>query len=730
VRNETDGVLVEAYGEGAQLRAFIDGLHTSAPALARISSIEVHEEGGCVIEPGERELRIERSSTEQGGAACVTPDAATCADCLRELFDPDDRRAGHAFVNCTSCGPRLTIVRSVPYDRARTTMASFAMCSACQAEYEDATDRRFHAQPNACPACGPQLAFHRGGNGTPEEGAPIDAAARALAAGEVLSIKGLGGYHLACDARNEDAVATLRARKQRDAKPFAIMVSSALEAMAFCDVSSDERALLESSARPIVLLARSKAPASARLPENLAPGLDRLGVMLAYTPLHHLLVRAVGFPLVMTSGNVADEPIAAEDADARTRLGPLVDATLTHDRPIHVRCDDSIAHVVLGAPAVLRRSRGYAPAPLDLPSALSEPTLALGGHLKAVLALGTGTRAFASHHLGDLEHPAAWASYREAIAHYVDLLRISPARVVHDLHPDYATTALAHELEASGLARIAVQHHEAHVAGCLAENRVTGDAIGVAFDGAGYGHDGAVWGGELFVGRPGHLRRRGHLRYVGLVGGDVAAREPWRMAVAHARAAGVSLDPRSLGAPAASVAAVERLLERNARGLVADTSSIGRLFDAVAALTGLRSVTAYEAQAAMELEASARRFGSGEPYSFAIEGSGTLLLDPREMIREIARDVARGVETGRIAYRFHATIAAMTTAACVLLRESSGAGTVALTGGVFANVLLAELTTSRLAAASFVVVRHSRVPTGDGGLSYGQLASVAGKDEH
>ncbi len=682
VANETDGVRIELAGEADAIAAFENALVTRAPSLARIDRVE-----RFAVDADRRwgEFVIETSRAGEGTHAFVTPDAATCDACKDEIFDRDDRRFGHAFASCTNCGPRLTIVRALPWDRDTTTMAAFPMCAACRAEYEDPSDRRFHAQPIACPACGPTLSAH------------ISDVAAALARGEIVALKGLGGYHLACDARSERAVTELRARKRRDAKPFAIMVADADVAGELVHLDAEARALLASKERPIVLLLRR---ADARLASGIAPGLDRLGVMLPYTPLHHLLLRLTG-PLVMTSGNVSDEPIAYDDEDARTRLAPLAELFVTHDRPIAMRVDDSVAHVIDGAPAILRRARGHAPASIALPHALSRPTLALGGHLKAAFALGRDRDAFLSQHIGDLDHVEAWRSFREARVRYEELLRIAPEFVVHDLHPDYATTALAEELD---LPRLGVQHHEAHVAGALAEHGITEPAIGVAFDGAGWGTDGTIWGGEIFTGTIGDLRRRARLRPVALPGGDRAAREPWRMAISYRFDAGEAVEDN----------AIASLLPRAIK-----TSSMGRLFDAAASLLGVRRVNEFEAQAAMELQARAEAMGQGTPLPFELsERDGLLEMDPRPLVRALARGEGD-------AYRFHATIAAMTADACRALRNE--AKVVVLSGGVFANALLVRLLAQRLRAERFRVFVQRKVPTNDGGLAYGQLAIVAAR---
>jgi hydrogenase maturation protein HypF len=695
VRNEVRGVSIEI--EGSSTRHFLTALREEAPALARIDSIDTE----TIDVRGDKCFRIlssSSSSAPERGVPIVPPDVATCDECLAELFDEANRRHHHAFITCTNCGPRLSIIEHMPYDRERTTMRSFAMCDACRAEYANAADRRHHAQPIACRQCGPRLSL-----------SSIDAVATSLREGKIAAIKGIGGYHLACLATDERAVARLREAKHRDAKPFAVLVADIADSEAYCFVSATEKALLMSAARPIVLL--EKKPS--RLAESIAPGQSRLGLMLPYSPIHHLLLRAVGsVPLVMTSGNVTDEPIAFEDEDARQRLGPIVDVMLTHDRPIHHRVEDSVAQVIDESPSVMRRARGYAPLPIALPARLAKPTLALGGHLKAVFALGLNQQAFLSQHFGDLDAFEALRAYREGIARYCDLFGVEPEVVLHDLHPDYATTAIALELEKErGLARVAIQHHEAHVASCLAENNhpLDADAIGVAFDGLGYGHDGAMWGGEIFAVRPGlSFERKMHLRYAAMPGGDRAAREPWRMAVAWL--ADAKLDASSLFGTRAGL--IEQILPQSIQ-----TSSVGRLFDAVAAILDVRHENAYEAQAAMELQARAESVSDDEAYPFDLTSEE---IDPRPLLRALIADKA---DVAIVAHRFHRTVAEMIAAACQRVGTPDNA--VALSGGVFANALLVKLTKTSLRRAGFNrVLIHHDVPTNDGGLAFGQLAMV------
>lgn len=709
VQNRVGSVAIEVEGSADAIASFARALEEEAPALARVTSVERAE----LPVRGSVDFRIEPSNGAGSLPTACAPDAPTCADCLREIFDPAERRHGHAFANCTSCGPRFTIVRGLPWDRATTTMADFAMCTRCRREYEDPSDRRFHAQPIACPECGPKLSVS------------VEDAARAIAEERIVAVKGIGGYHLACDATSAVAVEELRRRKRRDAKPFAVMVPTVADAEAIAHLDDAERHLLASAARPIVLARRRSREIAPRIAEAVAPGLDRVGVMLPYAPLHHLLVAAARRPIVMTSGNVTDEPIAYEDEDARKRLAGVADVFVTHDRAIHMRCEDSVAHVIEGAPAVIRRSRGHAPAALPLPCALEQETVALGGHLKAVFAFGRGAEAMLGHHIGDLESFEAWRSYRHAFRHLRDLLAAKPARVVHDLHPDYATTQYAEELGREGLERIAVQHHEAHVAACFADAGIADRAIGVAFDGAGWGRDGTIWGGEVFTGTAGALERVAHLRTITLPGGDRAARDPWRCAVAHLVDA--EIDPRSvLGRDVVGDAELALFARVAREGLVsARTSSAGRLFDAVAAMTGIRTHARHEAHAAMELQCLAERASEehdDELYPFAD-------LDTRHVVRAVVEDVARGTANQIVARRFHATLANGVADVCARIHAAGGvASDVALSGGVFANALLSRLTARRLDGHGLRARFCRSIPTNDGGLAYGQLAIVAARD--
>jgi hydrogenase maturation protein HypF len=688
VRNDAGLLRIEVEGEPRALEGFLAELRKSPPPLARVETID------CLHRPavGDKQFRIERSpaTEDRRGVAAVSPDVATCAECLEEISDPKARRHGYAFANCTNCGPRLTIVLGAPYDRERTTMAGFEMCAECRREYEDPRDRRFHAQPICCARCGPSLRLLDRTGAQIEAGDVIASTARKLRRGEIGAIKGIGGYHLACHL---GMAGELRRRKARAEKPFAIMVANLDQAEALAYVSPAERELLCSPARPIVIL-RSKSE-----------GGPTVGVMLPYAPLQHLLLRAVDMPLIMTSGNRSDEPIAFDDADALSRLSGIADFFLAHDREIHTRCDDSVFRVVEGMPLPVRRSRGYAPLPLALPRQLPTPTLALGGQLKSVFALGEGRRAFLSHHLGDLDHLAAFEAWQEAIAGYREICGIEPRRLVHDLHPDYASTRWA---ERQPLPRLAVQHHHAHFASCLAENGEQGPAIGVIFDGAGYGTDGTIWGGEFLVGDLCRVERAAHLLQVPMPGGERAIREPWRMAVAHLRSAGM---------PAPADAALLRMIDRGISSPL--TSSMGRLFDAAAAIAGLRREVSYEGQAAVEWEWSATGLAMEPAYPFEVEGE---VVDTRPLVRALALDRA---PVPVVARRFHSTVVEIVARTCALLQKRGAPSTVALSGGVFQNAILLDECSRSLAQKGFRVLRHRQVPPGDGGLALGQLACAA-----
>jgi len=676
VLNDGEGVVIEAEGDPGALDAFAAELVEAAPGLARVESLVAEQ----LLPQGDREFAIRLSESAGGSfAAIVPPDVATCDDCLRELFDPADRRYRYPFLNCTQCGPRLTIVRSVPYDRARTTMAPFELCADCRREYEDPADRRFHAEPIACPSCGPKLSM------------PLEDAVACLRAGGILAVKGLGGFHLACDAGDEDAVARLRMRKHREEKPLALMTG---DPDALCWVEPEERVLLESPARPIVLLRRLPgAPVAA----SVAPGSPWLGVLLPYTPLHHLLWHDLQRPFVLTSGNLSDEPIAFDDEEAGRRLAGIADAFLGNDREIHRRCEDSVVR----RGAVLRRSRGFAPSALPLPAASPVPLVAAGGELKSTFCVARGEEAFLSAHLGDLDSESAYRAFCTDLELYLEMLAVEPAAVACDLHPEYLSTKWAHEQK---LPLVEVQHHHAHAAACLAEHGEEGPALALVFDGTGFGPDGTLWGGELLRADLGSFERLAWLDPVPLPGGEVAVREPWRMASVHLERAGLEVPWPAWHAVRASLAVNAPL-----------SSGMGRLFDAVAALLGVRDRVTYEGQAAIELELLAG-FTPAEPWPWRFGDSTGLVTTCYLALQE-------GRPRAEIAAAFHETVAA--SAAAAAYANARTCRTVVLSGGSFQNQRLAASTRARLEAFGLRVLEHRLVPANDGGISYGQAAVAA-----
>jgi hydrogenase maturation protein HypF len=728
VLNDAHGVLLEVEGSAASVRQFLSRLASDAPPLAVLERV-LSEERPLT---GETKFVIRESPSGGVPDAPVTPDTATCAECVTELFDPADRRFRYPFINCTSCGPRFTIVRGVPYDRALTTMAAFTMCSGCAAEYEDPADRRFHAQPNACPVCGPSVTL-LGADGEPvavgSARDPVRAAAAALRDGRIVAVKGLGGFHLACRADDETAVAALRARKHREDKPFAVMVAAVEMARLLVSPGEREVELLEAPERPIVLAPRR---ADAPVAHAVAPGAPELGVMLPYSPLHHLLLADAGTALVMTSGNVSDEPIAFTNEDALARLAPIADLLLVHDRPIETRTDDSVLRAVSGPggsrTVCLRRSRGYVPARLTLSDGAARPLLACGAELKNTFCLAKARSAWVSHHIGDLSNYETLRSFTDGIAHFERLFAVAPEVVAHDMHPEYLSTKYA--LEREGVQLIAVQHHHAHLAACLAEHGQHGHAIGAIFDGTGYGTDGSVWGGEILLGDVADFTRVGSLLPVRLPGGERAVREPWRMACAWLSEAYALMKeaPKIPGALAG-------LVDGRAWGQVAQlartglgsplTTSMGRLFDAVAAICGVRATVNYEGQAAIELEAACDP-AERRSYTISLQRvGGRLLIDPRETVRAISSDVDGGVAIGVVASRFHAAVAGAIVEACAAAASSSDTDLIVLSGGVFQNRRLLETALEGLHAVGLRTLIPERLPLGDGGISYGQAAVAA-----
>ncbi|CAA9403454.1 MAG: [NiFe] hydrogenase metallocenter assembly protein HypF [uncultured Rubrobacteraceae bacterium] len=730
VRNDAEGVRIEVEGAPRELDHFLSGIEEEAPPLAAVESVGWQPLAAL----GDRGFRIEESREGLRRRAFVSPDVATCDDCLAEILDPADRRHRYPFTNCTNCGPRFTITRSVPYDRATTTMSDFVMCPDCRDEYDDPSDRRFHAQPNACPVCGPRVRLldRFGHELRVRPGDPISRTAQMLRGRAVVAIKGLGGYHLACDPFDAAAVRTLRSRKVRQDKPFALMARDLAQVRELCRVTSEEEDLLTSPVRPIVLLERRAYDGVA---EEVAPRQKTLGVMLAYTPLHHLLLRDTGIPLVMTSGNNSDEPIAYRDEEAFEQLDDIADYFLVHDRPIHVRCDDSVFRIAAGETYPLRRSRGHAPAPLRLAGGFERHTLACGGELKNTFCLAKDHHAFPSHHIGDMENYETLRSFREGVEHFSRLFDVQPELVAHDLHPEYLSTKYARELEENGLQAVGVQHHHAHVASCLADNEWPDDerVIGVALDGTGYGPDGAVWGGEFFEGslHEGFVRRA-HLEYAPLPGGSAAIRQPWRVALA--RLITLYGEEETLKLP---LAVVREAGERNVR-LIArlvehglntpPTSSAGRLFDAVAALVGVPGSgrATYEGQAAVELElAAGGPVSRGYPFRLRPE-AGMWVVETGGILDGVVEDLLSGWERGEVSSRFHRTMAEVVVVGCERIRDVGGAGAVALSGGTFQNLLLVNQVLECLSGKGFAVYRHRRVPTNDGGLALGQAVLANG----
>lgn len=717
VWNGPHGVTVEAQGEDAPLREFIAAINAEAPPLALISSIYSQELQTVV----ENSFTIAPSSSGIG-STMVSPDCDVCPDCLAELFDPANRRFRYPFINCTNCGPRYSIITSTPYDRPNTTMAEFPLCPECAAEYGDPLDRRFHAQPIACPVCGPKLRLVDAG-GAEVQGDPIAMATAALQGGRIVAVKGIGGYHLAVDPCNADSVAELRKRKKRDEKPFAIMTRDLASGALFVSLNETEKRFLTGPERPIVL--GRKVPGNPAA-QDVAPANGWFGVMLPSSPLHYLLLEGVD-ALVMTSANLSDEPIVYRDEEAREHLAGIADLFLIHDRPIHAPCDDSVIRVFRTHPLMLRRSRGYVPRAIAVPQ-LAQPVLALGGELKAAACLAAGGEAFMGPHVGDLQGEAVLDSFEKTVNSLMRLTGIEPRVVAYDLHPDYRTTILAGGYPE--VTAVPVQHHHAHLAACMAENRLDGEVIGVIFDGAGFGTDGTVWGGEFLGGGYDGFRRLGHLRAMRLPGGDAAAREPYRMALAllyelHGK------DLFDLPLECLERVAVQDrplFLRMLTGGLNSPmTSSCGRLFDGIAAILGVRQVMTYEGQAAMELEGVAERGETGAPLSMPVTASGgRWILDWGHLVSGMVHRMLAGERAPDLAATFHLSLATGSVALCRELRRETGLNRVALSGGVFQNRLFSEQMVSLLDADGFQVFCHRLVPPGDGGLALGQ-AMIAGR---
>ena len=736
VYNTSEDVKIEVEGEAEAVEQFERELGAKAPPLAHIESITIEHHPPL----GYKKFEIQHSQAQEGKYQLISPDVATCQACLGELLNPEDRRYRYPFTNCTNCGPRFTIIEDMPYDRPKTTMRSFQMCPQCQAEYDNPLDRRFHAQPNACPKCGPQVELVDNQGNPVTESNPIAAASQLLKEGKIVAIKGLGGFLLACDATNDTAVKTLRQRKKRSSKPFAIMVATVAEAKRHCYVSPEEENLLTSPQSPIVLMRWNEDSSVSR---EVAPNLWFLGVMLPYTPLHHILLRDTGLPLVMTSGNLSEEPIARDNDEALRRLSGIADYFLVHNRDIYSCYDDSVAIVEKGTSQLIRRARSYAPYPIRLPFETKQ-VFGCGAEEKNTFCLTKDNYAFLSQHIGDMENMETLEHFDSTISLYKRLFHIEPEIVAHDLHPDYLATKYARELGKSGIKLIPVQHHHAHIASCLADNGLETPVIGVAFDGTGMGVDGNIWGGEFLVADYRNFSRAGHLEYLPLPGGAAAIKRPYRTAIGYIL---TLLGENDLNAVIASeakqsqpasieqvteveVEVIKRQIERRINSPL--TSSMGRLFDAISALLGIKGEIDYEGQAAVELEMAAHSSviagELGEAISHAqeiypyriVEDEGLRIVRLGDLLSAVIEDMHQGVSKGRISVRFHNTVARMTSEMCHLIADETGINNVALSGGVFQNRLLLRKTISLLESSGFHVFTHRQVPCNDGGISLGQ----------
>jgi len=724
VCNTSEDVRIEIEGGREAIEQFCLELTVKAPPLARIEDIAITYHHPVSY----KDFEIRGSLATKGKYQLISPDIATCQACLSELLDPNDRRYRYPFINCTNCGPRFTIIDDMPYDRPKTTMRYFQMCPQCQAEYDNPLDRRFHAQPNACPECGPRVELiDNQGNALPCPDA-VASAGQLLRAGKIIAIKGLGGFLLACDASNGIAVKTLRQRKRRSSKPFAIMVTNVEEAKKHCYVSQEEEKLLTSPQSPIVLMKWKEGSSVSR---EVAPNLQYLGVMLPYTPLHHILLRDTQLPLVMTSGNLSEEPIAKDNDEALSRLSGIADNFLVHNRDIYSRYDDSVAIVEKGTSQLIRRARSYAPYPIHLQFGAKQ-VLGCGAEVKNTFCLTRDNYAFLSQHIGDMENIETLEHFADTISLYKRLFHIEPVIIAHDLHPDYLATKYAQELGNSGIKLIPVQHHHAHIVSCMADNGVQSPVIGVAFDGTGLGSDGRIWGGEFLVADYRNFQRVGHLEYLPLPGGDAATRKPYRIAIAYILSL-LGEDVLNRGLPVmediskTEIQIIQRQIERGLNSPL--TSSMGRLFDAISALTGIRGEIDYEGQAAVELEMTAHKacpkssegtnYEEGYPYQIA-EGEEIRIVKVGDLLSAVVEELHQDVSKARISVKFHNTIAQMVKQMCQLINSETGIKKVALSGGVFQNRLLLNKTVTLLEKNGFQVFTHRQVPCNDGGISLGQ----------
>lgn len=721
VLNSNQGVEMDVEGKTEELNNFISDIKDKLPPLARIENIEVNQ----LPLIGYKGFSIKKSITkEENGFVLVSPDISICEDCLQELFDPRNQRFRYPFINCTNCGPRFTIIKDIPYDRGKTTMKVFEMCPQCQSEYENIEDRRYHAQPNACADCGPQVSLYQNKRKL-ESVDPIEKAVKLLKEGKIGAIKGLGGFYLACDATNNKAVAKLRRLKNREAKPFAIMSFNLEKIKKYCKLGKKEEEWLINRARPIVLLKKKE---DSLISSSVAPRNNYLGVMLPYTPLHYLLLKDNFTALIMTSGNIADQPIIGDNQEALEKLDRTADFFLLYNRDIFNRCDDSVLKIINGDNMFFRRSRGYVPYPIILDFKLKE-VLALGGELKNTISFSKENYVFLSQYLGDLKSVETLSFLKKSIASLKKMFRINPEIIACDLHPDYLSTQYAEEIGAKkGLKVVKIQHHHAHIVSCMTENNIKEKVIGVAYDGTGYGDDGKIWGGEFLLCDLKEYLRVGHLKYYPLPGGDKAIAEPWRMAYSYlysiygpkVKTLDIDFNHRM---DYDKLSIIEKMIDKNINSPL--TSSCGRLFDAASSLIGIRDEISYEGQAAMELESFCAS-GIKERYNFCIFKEGDeLIIDPQEIFVDIIKDLKEGIDKKVIATKFHNTIAGFTLNLCVKIRENSGINKIALSGGVFQNKYLTEKVVSLLEDKGFKVYTQSKVPPNDGGISLGQ-AVVAG----
>ena len=712
VSNDSNGVIIEIQGDSDALGTFQNKLQSEHPPIARITSLNVED----IDLQNDRSFEIIKSQQYESPTTLISPDLATCDDCLSELFDPNDRRYRYPFINCTNCGPRYTIVEGIPYDRPLTSMDKFKMCPQCRAEYDNPSDRRFHAQPNGCPVCGPKLFLHDGSKLITADD-PVEVCLTALTEGKILAVRGVGGFHLAVDPKNEEAVEKLRNRKGRAEKPFALMAKDPATIKKYCHVSDSEEKLLTDYKRPIVLLRKKN---DCPLNEKIAPGNNHLGFMLPYTPLHHLLLNGALDILIMTSGNFSEEPIAIGNEEALERLAGIADLFLLHDREILQRCDDSIVMTIDDQPQTIRRSRGFVPYPVFVERKLNHRILAVGGELKNSIALNREDTVFLSQYIGDLDNPSAYKFFTNSIEHLKQILEIEPTLIAHDMHPEYLSTKYA---KGTDLPKVAVQHHHAHLVSVMAENNYSDKAIGIILDGTGYGTDGTIWGGEVLVGDAHSFERYAHLEYLPLPGGTSAIKQPWRMALSYLYKT-FAINFREFDLPflkEINQPDIDLLLQMIDKKLNAPlTSSCGRLFDAVAALLNLKKEINYDAQAAIMLEQEAQRFGA-YPQPWELEQSGQNLIATEGIIKKIVNAVSQNDPIPEIAAKFHVTLAELFINSACNARQKYDFNTVALSGGVYMNRYFTKYMLDRLRREKFNILTHKELPANDGGLALGQI---------